>query len=1361
MARFGRGQGELYQRATVKAGRGLDLSTPPDQLQDAYHPYLSNVRAYTKGGLSPRPGLAHLFDLAGTHSITQLQDSYNSRNPLVFGVGTELYAGSLQADLAAAVANGFSGNPLSFVVARPERSPDPWLYIADSNRMTAMNSAREVRNWGIAPPKLAPTLLNPDPAKVLAISDFTALVQDGQTWNAAVGAGALSIVNRTSTTISRILYDSGTTGYCVIQPAALGKDIQPNQRILVGGVEYTLVEQILPAISDTTIEAIEYDSGIIGLCTIQLTTATAGLQPNSMLLLNGGAEAVRVLEVTDGIDNRPCIRVNTTTTITTGMAISGVDAFRCYLAAAIGFGATLVCKAIQSTVDPTVGTPVGDSTIRLNALRDLTQTGTKRLTDDDEISIGIYIQDINRLVEGRIWFDVDPNTIPGIYDADDLSRNYFFYPFRVSDLQTYADFSQSISQVGATPGRIQRSTYDAFNAGGPNITIRDNATGKLINYDQAFSKALTAEADLPGLFQKNRQEVLRKYQERFGIKGTGVEGNALFQIGSGKEQWYQLTIKVRDLKRVGEDRSRTLKDVTSIMVNFKFTQVTPSVTVDVAVSSWWIGGGYNLDAYSSPSIPSHAYYYRYTGWNDNTGDESLPSPATRVGVLSRRQQNSIQCDYHPDTQVTKLNVYRWGGSLPQWLYVGQVDNPSAGTVTFTDNLADESIAANQQLRLNLYAPFPIADRPLRGTCRVVGNRVIFLSNTTAGDTRQFDLTYAPGSEIVINGKTHLLYAQPTDTNHLELAASAGAAGTAAFYMPSPIRLGMPISRVFGPYGSGSEALVTFACGDPLNPGYLYWTNENDPNATTDANYIEVAPPNEPLINGCIYDGRGFVFSSERCWQITAARDFNGGLTYAAQEIANSRGLVSPWGLCVDRLIYFLSKDGVYYMEGGQPVPLTKDTLYELFPHDGIPGVDINDIAAPDLSQDTYLRLSSLSGMLYLDYLVQARPSPEIILTRTLVLDINNPKAWVYDAYGDGGVRVRYPAIGAGSNDYRMVCATENKIASLTGATSLDYDEPFTCAWKTMAYNANEFRAEKHWADYESRFLANSPGDTVTCDVYAGVFGELIQSDVINLLAGTQRYRADLPRDLFKIDLGARYSFASPAGNGFTWYSWEPSLLLRPEQSTLRTTDWDDCGTPGTKFIQGVILEADTLGEDRTVEIRGDDGVLIDTITINHNGQSAKTYSFTTPGKSRLVRVLPTDADSWRLYNISWVFVPYPESATVWQTTPGDLGSCGWKHIPEAYLDVESTTATSFIVTIDGADYTYVIPSTNGVMLRKYLRLQPVKGKIFQFRLTNSAGVRVFNSSCVHVARWERGPEDRYDVHHPFGGPGGSDGGAVL
>ena len=563
MSRFGKGLGELWQRATVKAGRGIDLSSPLDQLSDDKMPYMRNVRSYTKGGLTPRPGLEELFNLANCHSIFQLQDVYNNLNPFVFGSGTELYAGSVQADLAAPIATGFSGSPLCAVVGRPERSPDPYIFISDVNKMVAMNSSRQVRNWGIAPPMQGPTLLNPDPAKMLPISNTDNTTQDGVAWNTSLGItpASLTVVNRTNTTITRILYDSGTTGYCLIQPAAMGKDIQPNTRIYANSAEYVLVEQVLPAISDTTVEAIEYDSGTTGLCTIQLTAATAGLQPNSLLLLNG-VEPVRVLEVVDGLDNLPCIRVSTTTTIAAGQAVAGLGAFRCYTTTTLAAAHTLVCKALQFTLDPTIASSNGIGNLRLNKAFDLTQVSGKTITEDDEISIGLYISDINRLIEVRLWFDVDPGTAAGVYAATDLSRNYYFYAARASDLQSYADFQLATSLVGATPGRIQKSTYDKFNAG-PNTLVRDNETGKLISYDQALADFRALKSGFgdttKGLFAGNKQEILKKFQDRYGVS-VNDQNEPLFQIGSGKEQWYQLTIKVKDLQRAGTDRSRTLKN---------------------------------------------------------------------------------------------------------------------------------------------------------------------------------------------------------------------------------------------------------------------------------------------------------------------------------------------------------------------------------------------------------------------------------------------------------------------------------------------------------------------------------------------------------------------------------------------------------------------------------------------------------------------------------------------------------------------------------------------------------------------------------------------------------------------------------
>ena len=1330
--RFGGGMGELWQRATIAAAIGINISDPVDQLDEKYSPFMKNVRVYGKSQITNRPGLRLKDEISDVHSITQLQDEVNGLSPFVYGAGTELF---LDSDVNSAIAAGYSGKPFTSIIARPSKTPHPWMFIADENKMSAIDANGNYRQWGINPPRKAPMLLAAVPSEQLSITDCEALTEYGNTWNKSVGATTLTVVDRVNTVVNKIIFDSGSTGWAVVVPTTFTSGIQANSRIKIDS-EFVEITQILPAIANTTVEGIVYHSGSTGKATVQLATATKGLQPNSIITV--GSETVRVIEVVDGLDNRPCFVADFTTTHVVGEVVSGNAGFRCYAVSTHTVGAPLVIKAFETIIDPAVGTPKGIGNIRLNAPRDLSQIGGKAITDEDELRIGIYVSDINRLIEGRIWLDVDSNTT-ATYDPYDLSRNYFFYAFRPDDLQAIADFTLANSLIGGTPGRVQKSNYDKFNLG-PAATIRDNSTGRLVSYDSVLGdlQRLKGGLDKVSTGVKVKEELLKKFQDNYGIS-IGADGRTLFQIGSGREQWYQLTIKIKDLQRIGEDKSKTLKDVKSVMVNFQVTTTNPASTVTCAFSSFSIGGGYNLDSYAARGTFSDAYYYRYTGWNDDTGDESLPSPTTRVGILSRRQKNSIEMDHHPDEQITKLNVYRYGGTLKQWIFVGRVNNPLSGTVTFVDDYSDESIANNRLMQFDKYAPVPIAGLPVNGFCNVVGNRVTRVS----GDA--FDASWAQGNEISIDGKTHLLFAQP-EGDIIELTASAGTMTNVEFVINSPIKLAQPLGRVFGPYGAGAEALTYFFVGDALNPGFLYWTNPDDPNCSADGNYIEITGPNEPLVTGVMYDGRAFVFSSERMWQILPTRLANGAPGFAAQEVANSRGVVSPWAVCVDKLIYFVSKDGIYVSEGGQPTSLTQEALGELFPHDGISGDDFGELKGIMLEDDTKIRLTAYSGRLYFDHVNTVGEY------QTLVFNIEDAQ-WILDKYADGGVSCRYGKIGGRSGDYKLVCATATKVAWLDNKTPTDYDVAIDCEWHTLAFGAEERRAEKLWGDYIVNWQGTG-ADDLTVEIWENSFSTLRQTDTIAMVAGRNQSLKEFGDDFYALDLGAKFSLTTT--NNFQYFNWEPSILMRPERSSLRNTDWDDVGEVGSKLIQGVYIEADTLGTSQQVNVVGDEGQLLQVLTINHDGQQRKVYSFDSLAPTMLVRLEPQSSElNWRLYDVSWIAVKYPEKATTWQTPPAqDLGYCGWKHLGEAYVDIQAETQSMLTVTIDGVDYTYSLAATGATVKRIYLRMLPIKGKLFSFKIHNTEGVRVFQSSCIHVGDWGRGLDQPYRMVNPFGGENG-------
>ena len=203
--RFGGGMGELFQRATIPAPIGLNVSDPVDQLEENQSPFVLNARSYGKSALTTRPGLTLTAPLANVHPIFHLQDEVNGLFPFVYGAGTNVY---LDSDLETIIASGMSGRPLTSVIARPERSPDPWMYIADDAKMIAIKANGTVRKWGIDPPRIAPTIKSASPIESMAISDCLSTTQDGLVWNTSVGAGVLSVIDRVNTTIQRIIFNS-------------------------------------------------------------------------------------------------------------------------------------------------------------------------------------------------------------------------------------------------------------------------------------------------------------------------------------------------------------------------------------------------------------------------------------------------------------------------------------------------------------------------------------------------------------------------------------------------------------------------------------------------------------------------------------------------------------------------------------------------------------------------------------------------------------------------------------------------------------------------------------------------------------------------------------------------------------------------------------------------------------------------------------------------------------------------------------------------------------------------------------------------------------------------------------------------
>jgi hypothetical protein len=228
------------------------------------------------------------------------------------------------------------------------------------------------------------------------------------------------------------------------------------------------------------------------------------------------------------------------------------------------------------------------------------------------------------------------------------------------------------------------------------------------------------------------------------------------------------------------------------------------------------------------------------------------------------------------------------------------------------------------------------------------------------------------------------------------------------------------------------------------------------------------------------------------------------------------------------------------------------------------------------------------------------------------------------------------------------------------------------------------------------------------------------------------------------------------------YIWEPRYLTYPENTGKRATDWDDAGHQGAKWVQGIIIEADTMATltggawvntPRTIQIQGDGGVALAAITVTHSGRHEKAYSW--PGFfTHQMRLVPLDSGLWREFSYRWVWQPAPELAAVWETPDTTGGGSGFQHMRDAWVAHISTADISWRVTYDNVAYSYTIPSSGGRYVKTYVPLRAIKHRARRHKLTSDCPFRLYaEDSEVRVRDW--GGTGPYRLERPFGGMSGS------
>lgn len=1370
-----------FQKATERFFFTGVSCFPADALADGKLPYVKNVRVYKDGAIDVRSGLETRQTVgAAVHSLDRLNDptTFNGGVPAVriIGAGGNLYVGVPSNGGPGVLDGGYSGNPLTLFSAQPPNSPRPWEYVADSNQYRKFLTDQGAVAVGLAQP--GPITSEPQPAmQVQHIS--AADIMTTTAWVAAgVVASGVGIGDRISTTIGQILYDSGDTGYASIVPASMD-NITTGMLVTVGPTpggpfENALITELLIPVTPTEVEAIVYDAGNTGLCTVQpkgslgvgqleapsvavyqaraireaydrlapkkrlkamqylsdafLPELTDGDAPTRRIrqvdfpvncLIVMGGETVRILSVAVGPDGVQSFRCSTSGTVGSGDSIVGVASFRCFLSSTWGPGTALLRQQYFNTL--TYPMPLDEDTqvvmtggIQGFSNNDLSLfSNGQAVLPDDELHVAVNIDRLEEVVSVRVYIDV--NSGPSKF-----LENYYFHEWRASDIISAI---QSTNAANVTPLVDARRTVVA------------NAQLDMLN----SVKAYRAKID----FATGAADQLIAKLQRMQPANTAVST----QLALGNNQWVDLRVKIATLTRVGTDPTRTLANADGFEILVACQAPQPGfqpnpISVKYSDLQIYGGGGVDVGEVGDPIV----YCYRYR--SSATGAVSNPSPPSRGGVIPRRQDVQVVATPSGDPQVDKIDWFRFGGALTRYTYIGTSPNSAD---PFTDKYMDSAIGGGPTLSYDEFQPWPLADLPHTGTCNVAGTAVEWVS----GD--QFDQGWAAGSVILINGRATTLYASPSSATKLHVVDSVGAGANVQFSLPSPTLLSQPLEVVWGDYQG-----LWFACGDRINPGSLYWTNGNNIEALSDANVLLATTPSEPLMAGCMYNTFPFVASSEQLYEILV----NKSDPVAPVRVVRTpcgRGFWTKWAYAVaPEGIYFLAADGIALSQGGAPAKIiTTPDLRDIFPKDGQPGRSTNGIPAPDMTVITQLRLSYISGWLYFDYLGLDGHNYSLIFETSV-------GRFFLDTSAATSLTVRLEEPGAGVYN-QIVGGGDGRVFQYEQAALSDAGAPI--AWKVSSrwIDGGNPRIIKQFGDIGVSLNNGGNATGVTVQIVASD-GSIMPAPATIAAGETARqtYIAAIPDgDLLADNLGIELSGVVNGDGRQTLFWWEPAYLLKAEDTDTRAADWDDLGYFGAKFIQGVIIRANTYGQTKQVLVQrateaGEETMLA--LQVNHDGEAQIAYPLAADGWNpfigELVRIKGgNDGVPWQLLSYRFVWEPAPELATQWETQFTSNEWPGYGHCRDMVIGYEATAPLTLRLTYDDREQVYVLPSTGGLYRRTYLVLCPGKGKAVRYKWTTPEPGRLYKRDItVRAQGWGLG--GGYQTLSPFGGPSRADGAAI-
>lgn len=526
-------------------------------------------------------------------------------------------------------------------------------------------------------------------------------------------------------------------------------------------------------------------------------------------------------------------------------------------------------------------------------------------------------------------------------------------------------------------------------------------------------------------------------------------------------------------------------------------------------------------------------------------------------------------------------------------------------------------------------------------------------------------------------------------------------------------LAQPLPALWGPV----EGMI-FGCGDPYRPGHVYFCTPDAPDHWSASGNVEVCPPSEQLMHGGLLGHQAFALSRDRLYMLYPNLSGTAGTVTAAPTLCK-RGLWSRWGFCVGpKGVYFVAEDGVFVSAGGPEEWISRD-LDPLFrgetKHGYLP-IDKADVAS--------IRLTIWENKLYFQYTDTG--GARQVMVYSLLYTFWRHYDFALDPTTLQGQEEEILLIGAAN-------ATYTHEGTSDGGTAIGV------TLRTGAFTGGK-REEKLFGD----MIVDADRQGVAITVTNYLNEETVTNLAQSLAEGTGRNRfvldsfGDSPQKAHSLSTEIGWS---TAGASPIVYQIGYALILQPEITTNRVTNWDDLGQSDEFWVSGVTFDCDTGGSDLQVMVERDYGGVvlpISTFIVNCTGRHKVAFSWLAV-PARQIRVRPSDqCRFWMLYRADWIWQPEPPRISKWDV----LFENAWDQYYTG-LDLYCNTINlqkDLVVTVDEA--ALVNPATglstfpvvaNGRRV-VHLTFTPGRGHVFRFYATDA------NEGLLYSHRWHLEPE---------------------